>query len=160
RPGEVVPAAEPRLKASSRPARARCHNRADAWEGLAMDQSSTGRVRAVARAAALALATIAALAAAPSHAATKAAKPAPRTAAPALPRVPADAGYAVGPRPAWVRPVAADAAVPAGGASVQVLVADRQVRVEGDSLVRYLHFARRVNDASGLSQLGQLHVEF
>ena len=122
-----------------------------------MNHSSTGRARAVARAAALAVAVCAI---ASSHAATRAAKPGPKASTTALPRVPADAGYTVGPRPAWVRPVAADAAVPAGSAPVQVLVADRQVRVEGGSLVRYLHFARRVNDASGLAALGQLHVEF
>jgi lipoprotein NlpI/transglutaminase-like putative cysteine protease len=123
-----------------------------------MVPASTGRARAAARAAALAFTVL--VAAAP-QAATRPARPAAtKASAAAAPRVPADAGYAIGPRPAWVQPVAVDAAAPAAAAPVQVLLADRQVRVEGASLTRYLHFARRVGDAAGLSQLGQVQIEF
>src|SRR5574343_54054 len=56
------------------------------------------------------------------------------------------------PVPAWVQPVPVDATVALPAAPVQILLIDRQTRLDAGATVRYSRLLRRINDAAGLQK--------
>ncbi len=82
-----------------------------------------------------------------------------RAATPAKAATPAFTVEAI---PRWVQPVAVDPALSAGlpKSALHVLVADRQVRIDGTSVSRFDHAVRQVNDSAGLESAAQLQIEF
>jgi lipoprotein NlpI/transglutaminase-like putative cysteine protease len=95
-------------------------------------------------------------AASPRPAAKPGAFPPGALKAAALPRV------SLEPAPAWVLPMAPDDALSAAlpAAAVQVLLVDRQTRVEAKGAVRFIHAVRRIHDAAGLQRGAQIELEF
>lgn len=70
-------------------------------------------------------------------------------------------GFSIAAAPAWVRPLQAEAVSGLAAAPLQVLLMDKQTRVEtrGGSW-RYQHALRQVNDSAGLQKAALLEVEF
>lgn len=66
----------------------------------------------------------------------------------------------IAPLPAWVQPVPADAAANMPAAPVQLLLVDRQTRLDAAGTVRFSRWLRRVNDTAGLQKGSQIEVEF
>lgn len=64
--------------------------------------------------------------------------------------------------PAWVLPLSPDDALSAGlpAAPVQMLLVDRQTRVDAKGTVRFVHAVRRINDSAGLQRGAQIELEF
>lgn len=71
-----------------------------------------------------------------------------------------DAAFTIKPTPAWVQPLAVDASIAVPPAPLQMLLVDRQTRVEAAGTMRFAHFVRQVNDAAGLQKAAQIEVEF
>jgi len=70
------------------------------------------------------------------------------------------AGFTITSTPTWVQPLAVDASMAVPAAPLQLLLVDRQTRVEAAGTVHYSHFVRRVNDTAGLQKAAQIEVEF
>lgn len=69
-------------------------------------------------------------------------------------------GFKIERVPAWVQPVTVDASAQIAPASVQLLLVDRQTRVERASTVRFVHSVRQITDSSGLQKGAQIEIEF
>ncbi len=80
----------------------------------------------------------------------------------AAPADKAAAGFTIAQIPAWVTPLAADPAPALPMAPLQVLLIDRQTRVErqGGATWRYQHAVRKINDTAGLQAGAQIEIEF
>lgn len=72
----------------------------------------------------------------------------------------AGAGFTIERLPAWVQPLAYDPGAPIAAAPYQILVSDRQFRVQGAVTTDFMHYVRQVNAASGLAPGGQVQLEF
>ncbi|WP_374562532.1 DUF3857 domain-containing protein [Ideonella sp.] len=71
-------------------------------------------------------------------------------------------GFNIAPAPAWVLPVPVDAGLVAQlpKAPLQLLVIDRQTRVEAGDETRYMRAVRQINETAGLEAGAQLQIEF
>ncbi|MCH7343510.1 DUF3857 domain-containing protein [Pelomonas sp. CA6] len=98
-----------------------------------------------------ATATQATQSAAVPKAAARATSAAPSAAAP---------GFQVAAAPGWVRPQEVDPALPVPAGAVQVLLLDRQTRVDPAGSQRYRRNVRRISEAAGLQRGGQIEIEF
>ncbi len=87
---------------------------------------------------------------------TKPASPARPGAKAALP------GVTLEKAPAWVQPLTVDEALSASlpAAPLQVLLVDRQTRLEPKGTVRFIHAVRKVGDTAGLQRGAQIELEF
>ncbi|MFZ2989001.1 DUF3857 domain-containing protein [Ideonella sp.] len=87
---------------------------------------------------------------------TKPASPARPGAKAALP------GVTLEKAPAWVQPLTVDEALSASlpAAPLQVLLVDRQTRLEPRGTVRFIHAVRKVGDTAGLQRGAQIELEF
>lgn len=71
-------------------------------------------------------------------------------------------GFSIAAAPTWVTPLAVDPAQALPMAPLQVLLIDRQTRVEraGAATWRYQHVVRKINDTAGLQAGAQIEIEF
>lgn len=82
-----------------------------------------------------------------------------RLAAPAKTSATAD-GFTIERVPAWVRPLAAEPPAGLAAAPLQILLIDRQRRLERSGTVSYAHAVRQINDSTGLQNGAQIEIEF
>ncbi len=66
----------------------------------------------------------------------------------------------IAPVPAWVQALPVDPAMQLPAAPVQLLLADRQTRLDPAGTVRFSRWLRRINDSAGLQKGAQIEVEF
>src|SRR5574343_199382 len=69
-------------------------------------------------------------------------------------------GFSIAPAPAWVLPLLPEASTGLPSAPLQVLLMDRQTRIEPSGTVRYQHVLRQINEASGLQKGAQIELDF
>jgi lipoprotein NlpI/transglutaminase-like putative cysteine protease len=88
--------------------------------------------------------------------------PPSRAATPAKPAAakPSPAGFTVEATPKWVVEVPQNPAPPATHASMHFPLIDLQTRIDRDTVVRYVHKVRVIDDAAGLANGSQIQIEF
>ncbi len=69
-------------------------------------------------------------------------------------------GFSIAPAPAWVLPLQPEASTGLPSAPLQLLLIDKQTRIEPSGTVRYQHVLRQINEASGLQKGAQIELDF
>lgn len=76
------------------------------------------------------------------------------------PAAQASEGFSIAPAPAWVLPLQPEASTGLPSAPLQLLLIDKQTRIEPTGTVRYQHVLRQINEASGLQKGAQIELDF